>query len=79
PGPAPLHRGSITLTHERPNQLLLRPDTPNSFSDRARYVARDAALAQADRMLAECSDILDFGGESSRPGGPHVPLNEVLE
>lgn len=53
--------------------------TPDSFSDGGRYVARDAALAQAERMLAEGADILDIGGESTRPGAPPVPLNEELE
>lgn len=53
--------------------------TPDSFSDGGRYVARDAALRQAERMLAEGADLLDIGGESTRPGAPPVLLDEELE
>ncbi|WP_242468315.1 dihydropteroate synthase [Burkholderia plantarii] len=52
--------------------------TPDSFSDGGRYVARDAALRQAERMLAEGADLIDIGGESTRPGAPPVPLDEEL-
>jgi len=47
--------------------------TPDSFSDGGRFAALDAALARADQMMAEGADILDVGGESSRPGATPVP------
>ncbi|WP_321794589.1 dihydropteroate synthase [Caballeronia sp. J97] len=53
--------------------------TPDSFSDGGRFVARDAALARAEQMLAEGADMIDIGGESTRPGAPPVPLDEELE
>lgn len=53
--------------------------TPDSFFDGGRYVVRDAALRQAERMIADGADILDIGGESTRPGAPPVPLDEELE
>ncbi len=53
--------------------------TPDSFSDGGRYVARDDALRQAERMLAEGVDMIDIGGESTRPGAPPVPLEQELE
>lgn len=53
--------------------------TPDSFSDGGRYIARDDALRQAQRMLAEGVDIIDIGGESTRPGAPPVPLEQELE
>lgn len=53
--------------------------TPDSFSDGGRYVARDDALRQAERMVAEGVDMIDIGGESTRPGAPPVPLDEELE
>ncbi|WP_244121663.1 dihydropteroate synthase [Burkholderia gladioli] len=52
--------------------------TPDSFSDGGRYIARDAALRQAEQMLAEGADLIDIGGESTRPGAPPVPLDEEL-
>ncbi len=46
--------------------------TPDSFSDGGRFLQRDAAVARAQRMLAEGAAILDIGGESSRPGADAV-------
>ncbi len=53
--------------------------TPDSFSDGGRYIARDAALRQAERMLADGVDMIDIGGESTRPGAPPVPVAQELE
>lgn len=52
--------------------------TPDSFSDGGRFLARDDALRQAERMIAEGVDLIDIGGESTRPGAPPVPLDEEL-
>jgi dihydropteroate synthase len=48
--------------------------TPDSFSDGGRYVAVDAAAAHAARMVADGADIVDVGGESTRPGASPVPV-----
>jgi len=53
--------------------------TPDSFSDGGQYALRDDALRQAERMLLDGADIIDIGGESTRPGAPPVPLDEELE
>ncbi|SAL31409.1 dihydropteroate synthase [Caballeronia peredens] len=53
--------------------------TPDSFSDGGRFLSRDAALARAEKMLADGADMIDIGGESTRPGAPPVPLDEELE
>ncbi|SAK69229.1 dihydropteroate synthase [Caballeronia temeraria] len=53
--------------------------TPDSFSDGGRFISRDAALARAGQMLADGADMIDIGGESTRPGAPPVPLDEELE
>ena len=42
--------------------------TPDSFSDGGQFLDRDQAVAHAERLLAEGADILDMGGESTRPG-----------
>ena len=53
--------------------------TPDSFSDGGRFAARDDALRQADCMLADGADILDIGGESTRPGATGVGVDEELD
>lgn len=50
--------------------------TPDSFSDGGRYASTKAALQRCDQLLVEGADILDIGGESSRPGTPPVSLGE---
>jgi dihydropteroate synthase len=42
--------------------------TPDSFSDGGRHATRDAALRHAEQLIAEGVDMIDIGGESSRPG-----------
>ncbi len=75
----PLQCGRFTLTFERPLVMGILNVTPDSFSDGGRFVARDDALAQAERMMRDGADIIDIGGESTRPGAPPVPLDEELE
>lgn len=75
----PLQCGRFTLTFERPLVMGILNVTPDSFSDGGRFLLRDAALARAERMLADGADIIDIGGESTRPGAPPVPLAEELE
>jgi len=50
--------------------------TPDSFSDAGRFFDRAAALEHADRLLAEGADLLDVGGESTRPGAAPVSAAE---
>ena len=52
--------------------------TPDSFSDGGRYANTRSAILHCEKLLAEGSDILDIGGESSRPGTPPVSLDEEL-
>jgi dihydropteroate synthase len=53
--------------------------TPDSFSDGGVFLSRDAALAQARRMVEEGADIIDVGGESTRPGAEAVSLQAELD
>ncbi|WP_157261803.1 dihydropteroate synthase [Paenibacillus sp. A3] len=53
--------------------------TPDSFSDGGRYIDPIAAVARALEMIAQGADIIDVGGESTRPGAPAVSLEEELE
>ena len=52
--------------------------TPDSFSDGGMIADAESGLRQAERLIAEGADILDVGGESSRPGAGPVPLKEEL-
>src|SRR5215210_1710446 len=53
--------------------------TPDSFSDGGQFLTLDNALARAEQMIAEGADIIDVGGESTRPGGEPVSVNEEIE
>jgi dihydropteroate synthase len=60
----------------RPRVMGIVNVTPDSFSDGGRYATTSSAAAHCERLLAEGADILDIGGESSRPGSPPVSLEE---
>ena len=53
--------------------------TPDSFSDGGRYQEFDSALRHAAQMIEEGADIIDVGGESTRPGSPEVSIDEELQ
>jgi dihydropteroate synthase len=53
--------------------------TPDSFSDGGRYLDRDAALAHAHEMWVRGADIIDVGGESTRPGSSRVDAQTEIE
>ncbi|SDX84185.1 dihydropteroate synthase [Paenibacillus sp. CF384] len=53
--------------------------TPDSFSDGGRYNEVEAAVRHANQMVADGADIIDIGGESTRPGFEPVPLEEELK
>ncbi|HEX9243649.1 MAG TPA: dihydropteroate synthase [Anaeromyxobacter sp.] len=52
--------------------------TPDSFSDGGRFLAADAAVERALRLADEGADLVDLGGESTRPGAPPVPADEEI-
>ncbi len=52
--------------------------TPDSFSDGGSHDTAFSALAHCEALIAQGADILDIGGESTRPGSPAVPLNVEL-
>lgn len=53
--------------------------TPDSFSDGGKFNAPDRAMEHVERMLLEGADIIDVGGESTRPGYQAVPAKEEIE
>jgi len=64
--------------HERPHIMGVLNITPDSFSDGGRYDQLESALVRARQMAAEGADIIDVGGESTRPGARPVELKEEL-
>ena len=53
--------------------------TPDSFSDGGAFLEADAAIAQGRRLVAEGADLVDVGGESTRPGAAPVSADEEIE
>ena len=52
--------------------------TPDSFSDGGRFMGFEEAVARGEAMIAEGADIIDVGGESTRPGSESVPVEEQV-
>ena len=53
--------------------------TPDSFSDGGRWDSMDKALAHTEEMIAEGADIIDIGGESTRPGHTQITVQEEID
>ena len=77
--PAEFACGRYRLKLDRPMVMGILNITPDSFSDGGKFLMRDAALRRAEQMLAEQVDLIDIGGESTRPGAAPLPLDEELE
>ena len=71
-----LHCGKFTLDLSRPLIMGVVNVTPDSFSDGGLYADTGRAVAHARRLVEEGADILDIGGESTRPGAVPVTLDE---
>ena len=69
-------RFTIDLT--RPQTMGIVNVTPDSFSDGGRHGSTASALRHCEQLLKDGADILDIGGESTRPGSPAVELEEEL-
>lgn len=66
------------LTLERPRIMGIVNVTPDSFSDGGRFASTEAALRQGRALVAAGADILDIGGESTRPGAREIPVAEEI-
>lgn len=62
----------------RPRIMGIVNATPDSFSDGGLHATATAALRHCEQLLLDGADMLDIGGESTRPGSPAVPLDEEL-
>ncbi len=66
------------LKLDRPQVMGIVNVTPDSFSDGGAHDTAEAAVAHALKLVEEGADLLDIGGESTRPGADEVPLEEEL-
>lgn len=66
------------LALDRPRIMGIVNVTPDSFSDGGQYDAAEAAIAHGLKLAEEGAEILDIGGESTRPGADYVPADEEL-
>jgi dihydropteroate synthase len=74
-----LQCGRFRLSLERPRVMGVVNVTPDSFSDAGRHATHAAALAHARRLIVAGADLLDIGGESTRPGAAPVSEQEELQ
>jgi len=70
-------RYSIDLSH--PRVMGIVNVTPDSFFDGGRHLASDAARAHCERLVGEGADLLDIGGESTRPGARSPSVQEEID
>ena len=71
--------GQRQANRQRPLVMGILNATPDSFSDGGCFHAKDDALRQAELMIAAGVDLIDIGGESTKPGAVPVPLQEELD
>lgn len=77
--PSPLTVGGKSLSFDKPRLMGIVNVTPDSFSDGGRLTSVDAAVAHAEQLVEAGADILDVGGESTRPGAAPVSLEEEAQ
>ena len=71
--------GQRQANRQRPLVMGILNATPDSFSDGGRFYAKDDAVRQAEAMIAAGVDLIDIGGESTKPGAIPVSLQEELD
>src|SRR6185436_12055253 len=79
PMPARAGHDRVLLPAGRTAVMGILNVTPDSFYDGGRHAGRDAALAHARVLLAEGADLLDVGGESTRPGSQPISADEECD
>lgn len=71
--------GSFTLDLSEPKIMGILNVTRDSFSDGGKFLQKNAALEHAEKLIREGVDILDIGGQSTRPGADEVSVQEELD
>ena len=73
-----LRAGNFVLELGHPLVMGIVNVTPDSFSDGGKFITRDAAIEHARQLIKDGADIVDIGGESTRPGATAATLEEEL-
>ncbi|MGB8855097.1 MAG: dihydropteroate synthase [Burkholderiales bacterium] len=76
--PGELICGKFTLKLDRPLIMGIVNVTPDSFSDGGKFFSRDRAIEYGVKLIEDGADLLDIGGESTRPGSMPVNLDDEL-
>ncbi|HAF01488.1 MAG TPA: dihydropteroate synthase, partial [Methylophilaceae bacterium] len=74
-----LHCGNFNLDLNTPRVMGIVNVTPDSFSDGGKYTQTSQAVAHGLKLVEDGADILDIGGESTRPNATPVSLQEELD
>ena len=74
-----LHCGRFTLSLDRPLIMGIVNVTPDSFSDGGHFCSSEHAIAHARLLIEQGADLLDIGGESSRPGAQAISVEQELQ
>ena len=74
-----LRAGKFLLELDRPLVMGIVNVTPDSFSDGGKFLPSEAAISHGRHLIEEGADLLDIGGESTRPGAPAVSLQEEMD
>ncbi|HHT0592800.1 TPA: dihydropteroate synthase [Legionella anisa] len=69
---------SLDNAPEKPLIMGILNVTPDSFSDGGKFLSSDRACEQASYLISQGADLIDIGGQSTRPGAEHVPLDVEL-
>ncbi|MDP9893987.1 dihydropteroate synthase [Variovorax boronicumulans] len=77
-GPQVWQTSRFRIDLAQPRVMGIVNVTPDSFSDGGAHASTETALRHCEQLLKEGADILDIGGESTRPGSPAVPLDAEL-
>ena len=75
----PLLNGNVLNLQDRLLIMGILNVTPDSFSDGGKWNSLESAISHAKQMIAEGADIIDIGGESTRPGAAAVSQREEME
>lgn len=78
-GPGYLLGRACRIELDRPRIMGILNVTPDSFSDGGDHQTLDAAVERARQMVLEGADLIDIGGESTRPGAPAVSVQQELD
>ena len=70
---------NLNLSNKKSNIMGILNITPDSFYDGGKYTRLDHVMFRVEQMIAEGMDIIDIGGESSRPGSERISIQEEID